>query len=102
MKVKPPAETPEEKAARAARLKEERRADAAFTETTQDLLDDETRKRVRRLGARARMAGAAGAAGFSAGVANVAAGYGGSGSYAPPAGGGYGGGGGGKFNDVLV
>lgn len=48
---------PEDPAAKAARIAEQTRADAAFTENSQDLLSEELRKRVRRFGARATMAG---------------------------------------------
>lgn len=55
MKVKTPKEDPR---AKALRDREEQRADAAYSETTSQLLDDESRRRLRRLGR--RTAGGAG------------------------------------------
>lgn len=49
MKVKTPKEDPR---AKALRDREQQRADAAYSETTSALLDDETRRRLRRLGGR--------------------------------------------------
>lgn len=49
MKVKTPKEDPR---AKALRDREESRADAAYTETASQLLDDESRRRLRRLGRR--------------------------------------------------
>lgn len=60
MKTKAPKEDPRIKSAREA---EERRADASFIENTGELLDDETRRRIRRFGARGgavRVAGTSG------------------------------------------
>ncbi|MCA3700819.1 MAG: hypothetical protein IOB84_13685 [Brevundimonas sp.] len=82
MKVKTPKEDP---AAKSAREREERRADAAFIENTSNLLSEEERRRVRRFGRRqaaVRVAGQAGAAGSGMGSASAGsfdpAGYGGS------------------------
>jgi hypothetical protein len=49
VKVKTPKEDPR---AKALRDREEQRADAAYSETTSQLLDDESRRRLRRLGSR--------------------------------------------------
>lgn len=78
MKVKTPKEDPRIKSAREA---EERRADAAFIENTGQLLDDETRRRIRKFGTR------------GSGPARVISGGGGSGGGGAPGGGGSGGGG---------
>lgn len=57
--------TSESKRARNARRAEEMRVEAAVGETTAGLLDDETRKRLRRFGARSGF-GAVGGAAFGA------------------------------------
>lgn len=66
MKVKTPKEDPRIKSARES---EERRADAAFIENTGQLLDEETRRRIRKFGSRggARAAAANGTTGTSGG-----------------------------------
>lgn len=97
MKTKAPKEDPRIKSAREA---EERRADAAFIENTGELLDDETRRRIRKFGAR------------GGGAVSVSGGGGGSvgsgpgGSVAPISGGGASGGasrsGGSSGRAVLV
>lgn len=79
MKVKTPKEDPSIKAARD---REERRADAAFIENTSSLLDEETRKRIRRFGTRGgavRVSGGGGGGGRGGG----GAGGSGGGSYDP-------------------
>lgn len=70
MKVKAPAEDPAEKAAR---LAEATRADDALTSSTQDLLDEEDRQRLRRLGAlpNATAGATAGAIPLTVGAAGV-------------------------------
>ena len=55
MKVKPPKEDP---AAVAARAREQARADSAYIANAQDIVDDETRSRQRRLGSRRASIGA--------------------------------------------
>lgn len=89
MKVKTPKEDPR---IASARDREERRADAAFVENASGILDDETRKRIRRFGKRggAVRATATGAT-ASAGGASSSTG----GSFDPGAYGGIGGGSGG-------
>lgn len=57
MKVKAPAQTPEQAAAAVAQRAEQQRADQAFITNTQDLLTDEGNKRARRFGRRQVMAG---------------------------------------------
>lgn len=92
MKTKAPKEDPSIKAARD---REERRADAAFVEGAQGLLDEETRRRIRRFGKRNAASRAPGGA----------AGGGGGGSVGGGAGGALSGGGGGGFcpaPDTLV
>lgn len=84
MKTKAPKEDPTIKAARE---REERRADAAYVENAAGLLDEETRRRIRRFGARAN----------AARVGGVTGGIGGGGSVGAGAGGGTGGAGGGGF-----
>lgn len=54
MKVKAPKEDP---ALKASREREEARAESAFINETQGVLDDETRRRTRRLGRRAALTG---------------------------------------------
>lgn len=88
MKVKTPKEDP---AAKTAREREQARADAAFIENSQELLDEETRRRVRRFGVRGRAARGGGAVAGSGGVA------GGGGSFDP---GGYGAGGNGSGSSI--
>lgn len=97
MKVKTPKEDPSIKSARD---REERRADAAFIENTSGLLDDETRKRIRRFGkrsgaARAVAGGVTGASGSTSGST------GGSGSFDPGVGSGGFTGSGGGFSDSV-
>ena len=87
MKVKTPKEDP---AAKTAREREQARADAAFIENSQEVLDEETRRRIRRFGVRGRAAGIATGA-----VSGGGSGSGGGGSFDPGAGGGYASGGGG-------
>lgn len=92
MKVKTPKEDP---AIKSAREREERRADQAFVENAQGVLDDETRKKIRRFGARGRVARVAGTG--AGGGTGTGTGSGG-GSYDPGSGGssvggGFGGGG---------
>lgn len=104
MKVKTPKEDPRIKSAREA---EERRADSAFIENTGQLLDEATRKKIRRVGQRGRMrvaaAGAAGA-GAAAGGAGAGAGSSGGGSFDPGASGAISGGsgGGGRFSGITA
>jgi hypothetical protein len=98
---------PEDPAAKAARIAEQTRADAAFVDNSQDLLGEEMRRRVRRFGARVALQGGypggyrPGGYGFSLKdvVATIAGGGGGS-TPAPGGGGGggYSGGGGGGLN----
>lgn len=73
MKAKTPKEDPATKSAREA---EQRRADAAFVDNAQGILDDETRRRIRRFGARG---GAVRAIGGVGGVGGASGGSGGSG-----------------------
>lgn len=94
MKVKTPKEDPRIKSAREA---EERRADAAFIETNAALLDEETRKRIRRVGSRTR-----GRAAATGGGTTVTGGAGGSGGSFDPGGGSYAGGGGGRSTGDLA
>lgn len=86
VKVKAPKEDP---AAKAAREREQARADSAYVDNAQGILDEETRRRVRRLGRRASLAGVS------------PGGSGGGGSFVPIgsglAGGGFGGASGGGF-----
>jgi len=82
VKTKAPKEDPTIKAARE---REERRADAAYLENAAANLDEETRRRLRRFGARTN----------AARVGGVTGGIGGGGSVGAGAGGGMGGGGGG-------
>ncbi len=77
MKVKTPKEDPRIKSARES---EERRADAAFIENTGQILDEETRKRIRRFGSRGSAAQVV--AGGGGGVGGGGAGSSG-GSYDP-------------------
>lgn len=79
MKVKTPKEDPRIKSARES---EERRADAAFIENTGQLLDEETRRRIRKFGNRnsARAAVRASGAGTTTGMGGSAASGGGIGS----------------------
>lgn len=97
MKVKTPKEDPRIKSAREAA---ERRADAAFIENTGQILDEETRKRIRRFGNRGSAVRAVAGGGGSPGGGS------GGGSYDPGAGGGVSGGGsggvGGGRDAVLV
>ena len=99
MKVKAPKNT-EDPEAKAAREREQARADAAFVENTQELLDDETRRRVRRLGRRAALAG------VSPGGGGGVGGMGGRGSFSPiggvTGGGGSFGGSGGSISREVV
>lgn len=103
MKAKAPKEDPSIKAARD---REERRADAAFVENAAALLDEETRRRIRRFGRRnvaARPAGTGG--GVSAGGGSVGAGAGGGTGGSGIGGigdGGNAGGGGGRDMAVMV
>lgn len=98
MKTKTPKEDPTIKSARE---REERRADAAYLENAAALLDEETRRRIRRFGARANASRVGGVTG-GIGGGSVGSGAGGS------IGGGFtsGGGGGGRIGDsenvVLV
>lgn len=88
MKTKTPKEDPRIKSAREA---EERRADASFIENTGQILDEETRKRIRRFGSRGAAVQAAGAGARGGGGAATGGGsFDPSGSY-----GGFSGGGGG-------
>lgn len=83
MKAKTPKEDPATKSAREA---EQRRADAAFVDNAQGLLDDETRRRIRRFGARgsaARVIGGVGGGSGSSGTGGGGAGGGGGGSFCP-------------------
>lgn len=82
MKVKTPKEDPRIKSAREA---EERRADAAFIANTSELLDESTRRKIRRVGSRTRARAAANAVGGGAGAGGGSGGSGG-GSYDPGAG----------------
>lgn len=112
MKVKAP-KTPtvvEDPAIKAAREREEQRADAALTSGTQALLSDETRRRIRRFGRRAALTGAPGAPNMIAGggiplVGPVTGGGGGgTGGSGAGAGGGYSdsfAGGGGGFGRMM-
>ncbi|MFN4287558.1 MAG: hypothetical protein ACK4E3_03575 [Brevundimonas sp.] len=95
MKVKTPKGT-EDPEARAARQREQARVDAAVLETTQENLDDETRRRLRRLGRRQALAG------VSPGRPGL--GGGGSGGGFIPIGGGVGGGGSGGIGggDAVI
>ncbi|MGN6063833.1 hypothetical protein [Brevundimonas diminuta] len=90
MKTKAPKEDPTIKAARD---REERRADAAYVEGAAALLDEETRRRIRRFGARANAARVGGVTGGIGGGGSVGAGAGGGTGIG--GGGGFGGGGGG-------
>ena len=92
MKTKAPKEDPTIKAARE---REERRADAAYVENAAGLLDEETRRRIRRFGARANAARVGGVTGGVSGGGSVGAGAGGS----LGGGGGFGGGGGGGVSE---
>lgn len=98
MKTKAPKEDPRIKSAREA---EERRADASFIENTGELLDDETRRRIRKFGARG-----GGAVSVSGGGGGGSVGSGPGGSVAPISGGGASGGasrsGGSSGRAVLV
>jgi hypothetical protein len=78
VRPKAPKEDPRIKSAREA---EERRADAAFLETNAALLDEEMRRRIRRVGSRSRARAAARGAGSPR--AGAPAGYGTGGSYDP-------------------
>lgn len=99
MKTKAPKEDPSIKAARD---REERRADAAFVEGAQGLLDEETRRRIRRFGRRnaaARPTGPGAGAGVGGGGSIGAGAGGGTGSGGfIGGGGGFGGGGSGGSN----
>lgn len=83
MKVKTDAPK-EDPAVTAARERETARADAAYINNTQTLLDDETRKRARRFGQRVALTGAnpAGSGGMGGSVAS-ATGVQSSGSFIP-------------------
>lgn len=89
MRPKTPKEDPRIKSAREA---EERRADAAFIEENRELLDEEMRRRIRRVGSRSRARAAAPGAGDPR--VGGPGGPGAGGSYDP--GGGQTGGGGGR------
>ncbi|WGM47658.1 hypothetical protein KOAAANKH_02540 [Brevundimonas sp. NIBR10] len=91
MKVKTPKEDPR---IASARDREERRADAAFVENASGILDDETRKRIRRFGKRGGSVRAT-ATGASASTGGSGASSSGGGSFDPGAFGGVGGGSGG-------
>lgn len=78
MKTKTPKEDPRIKSAREA---EERRADASFIENTGELLDDETRRRIRKFGARG---GAVRVVAPGVGGGGVTGGAGGSGGSGDP------------------
>lgn len=95
MKTKTVAAAKEDPSIKAARDREERRADAAFLDGAKGLLDEETRRKIRKFGSRpaARAAAAAGS-GAAAGAGSGS----GSGSFDPGAfgGGRFGGGGGGS------
>jgi hypothetical protein len=83
MKTKQPKEDPRLKSLREAA---ERRADADYTENTGALLDDETRQRIRKFGARGG-AGATAAARAAAAAGTASTGSGGSGDPATYSGG---------------
>jgi hypothetical protein len=95
VKVKTPKEDPRIKSARES---EERRADAAFIENTGQLLDEETRKRIRRFGNRGSAMRAVASGG------GAASGGSGGGSYDPGSVGGssMGGGRGSSAGDLSV
>lgn len=82
MKAKTPKEDPATKSAREA---EQRRADAAFVDNAQGVLDDETRRRIRRFGARGSAARVVGGVGGTSG----GSGGGGSGAVGVVSGGGF-------------
>lgn len=93
MKAKTPKEDPATKSAREA---EQRRADAAFLEGAQGNLDEETRRRIRRFGARgaaARIIGGVGGAAGSGSTSGSGDGWSSGGDFMPGGGGGFGGGG---------
>jgi len=85
VKVKTPKEDPTIKSARE---REERRADASFVENTSGLLDDETRKRIRRFGQRGGAVKAPGGGATGGGSGGGAGGSSGGGSFDPGVGGG--------------
>lgn len=104
MKAKAPKEDPTIKAARE---REERRADAAYVEGAAALLDEETRRRIRRFGARtnaARVGGVTGGVGGGIGGGGGSVGSGAGGSIGGGGGGGsgFGGGGLGGGRDMAV
>lgn len=81
VKVKAPKEDP---SAKAAREREQARADSAYVDNAQGILDEETRRRVRRLGRRASLAGVSPGGGAGGGsfvpIGSGLAGGGGSGA----------------------
>lgn len=98
MKTKAPKEDPSIKAARD---REERRADAAFVEGAQGLLDEETRRRIRRFGRRNTASRPGTGGGGVGGGGSVGGGAGGGtagGGFIGGGGGGFGGGGSGGSN----
>ena len=82
MKVKTDAPK-EDPAVTAARERETARADAAYINNTQTLLNDETRKRARRFGQRIALTGANPAGGGMSGSSASATGVQSSGSFVP-------------------
>lgn len=97
MKTKAPKEDP---AVVAAREREERRADAAYIEGTANLLDEETRRRIRRFGRRGAASRAVAGGGFGGGAGGVGGTAGG--SYDPGVGGGPSGGPGGRGGNTFA
>lgn len=82
MKVKTDAPK-EDPAIAAARERETARADAAYINNTQSLLDDETRKRARRFGQRVALTGASPAGGGMSGSTASVTGVQSTGSFIP-------------------